>query len=116
MPDRPSFIIRRNRPPIPQSDQYAEDHIMKTLGRLAACLSPAVLTLLISACSAAPAAAPPPASLDDLAKQSLARMDGELKVPGLKEPVEILRDQNGMPHIYAKNDNDMFFAQGYVMA
>ena len=57
-----------------------------------------------------------PASLDELAKQSLARLDGELKVPGLKEPVEIIRDQQGIPHIYAKNDDDMFFAQGYVMA
>ena len=37
-------------------------------------------------------------------------------MPGLKEPVEIIRDQQGMPHIYAKNDDDLFFAQGYVMA
>ena len=37
-------------------------------------------------------------------------------MPGLKEPVEIIRDQQGIPHIYAKNDDDMFFAQGYVMA
>ncbi len=37
-------------------------------------------------------------------------------MPGLKEPVEIVRDQQGIPHIYAKNDDDMFFAQGYVMA
>ena len=57
-----------------------------------------------------------PASLDELAKQSLARLDGEVRVPGLKEPVEIIRDQQGIPHIYAKNDDDMFFAQGYVMA
>jgi penicillin amidase len=87
---------------------------MTTPRGFAAGLSLALLTLLISACSTPPP--PPPASLDELAKQSLARIDGELKVPGLKEPVEILRDQNGMPHIYAKNDSDMFFAQGYVMA
>ena len=37
-------------------------------------------------------------------------------MPGLKEPVEIIRDQQGIAHIYAKNDGDMFFAQGYVMA
>ena len=37
-------------------------------------------------------------------------------MPGLKEPVEIIRDQQGIPHIYAKNDDDLFFAQGYVMA
>jgi penicillin G amidase len=83
--------------------------------RFAASCSPALLTLLISACSLPPAP-PMPESLDELAKQSLAQIEGELKVSGLKEPVEILRDRNGMPHIYAKNDGDMFFAQGYVMA
>src|SRR5262245_7816161 len=87
---------------------------MITPRRFAASWSPALLTLLISACSTPPA--PQPASLDELAKQSLAQIEGELKVSGLEEPVEILRDRNGMPHIYAKNDTDMFFAQGYVMA
>lgn len=76
-----------------------------------------VTALLLSACSSPP---PPPgvtpASLDGLATQALARLDGELQVPGLKAPVEILRDQAGIPHIYAQNDDDMFFAQGYVMA
>ena len=57
-----------------------------------------------------------PASLDELARQSLATLDGNLKVPGLKQPVEIIRDQQGIPHIFAKNDDDLFFAQGYVMA
>jgi penicillin amidase len=57
-----------------------------------------------------------PASLDELARQSLATIDGNLKVPGLKQPVDIIRDQQGIPHIFAKNDEDMFFAQGYVMA
>ncbi|MFN7916944.1 MAG: penicillin acylase family protein [Vicinamibacterales bacterium] len=77
----------------------------------------ALLPCLVAACSA-PAADTPkaPASLQDVATQSLAKIDGELKVPGLKEPVEIVRDQQGIPHIYAKNDDDLFFAQGYVMA
>ena len=83
----------------------------------AAGLSLALLALLLPACSTStPTPAAVPASLDELAKQSLARLDGELNVPGLKEPVEIIRDQQGIPHIYAKNDDDMFFAQGYVMA
>src|SRR5579863_574538 len=38
------------------------------------------------------------------------------KVPGLKEPVEILRDKWGVPHIYAKNTDDLFFAQGWITA
>ena len=85
--------------------------------RFAAGLSLSMLTLLSSGCSTpAPAEVAAPASLDELAKRSLARLDGEVQVPGLKAPVEIIRDQQGIPHIYAKNDDDMFFAQGYVMA
>jgi penicillin amidase len=37
-------------------------------------------------------------------------------VTGLKQPVEILRDRWGVPHIYAKNTDDLFFAQGWVTA
>src|SRR5258708_26962394 len=57
-----------------------------------------------------------PASLDELARQSLATIDGSLKVPGLKQPVDIIRDQQGIPHIFAQNEDDLFFAQRYVMA
>jgi len=76
-----------------------------------------VVAVAASACKPSPPFPPPaPKSLDALAQQSIARIDGELKVPGLKAAVEIVRDQQGIPHIYAQNDGDMFFAQGYVMA
>jgi penicillin amidase len=39
-----------------------------------------------------------------------------LKMTGLQQPVEIIRDQWGVSHIYAKNEHDLFFAQGYVAA
>ena len=39
-----------------------------------------------------------------------------LRVPGLKEPVEILKDRWGISHIYARNESDLFFAQGYNVA
>ncbi|MFW5691876.1 MAG: penicillin acylase family protein, partial [Chloroflexota bacterium] len=42
--------------------------------------------------------------------------DGELDVPGLNDTVEILRDEWGVPHIYASNVYDLFFAQGYTQA
>jgi len=38
------------------------------------------------------------------------------KIEGLKESVEILRDQWGINHIYANNQKDLFFAQGYTAA
>src|SRR5580704_6323160 len=45
---------------------------------------------------------------------SVAVIDGALKAPGLKAPVEVLRDRWGVAHIYAKNQHDLFFAQGFV--
>ena len=57
-----------------------------------------------------------PGSFDELARRSLAQLGGELDVPGLREPVEVLRDEWGIPHIYAQNVDDLFMAQGYVMA
>ena len=61
------------------------------------------------------ASAPSATDLKTLARQSLAKIEGELNVPGLKEPVEIIRDKWGVTHIYARNQDDMFFAQGYVV-
>jgi len=37
-------------------------------------------------------------------------------VIGLKELVEVIRDRWGVPHIYAKNSDDLFFTQGYITA
>jgi penicillin G amidase len=39
-----------------------------------------------------------------------------IQVAGLSEPVEILRDRWGIAHIYATNEEDLFFAQGYNAA
>ncbi len=52
----------------------------------------------------------------DRAKQVLAQHAGELRVGGLQAPVEVVRDRWGVPHIYAANQDDLFFAQGYVTA
>ncbi len=48
------------------------------------------------------------------AGQEIAHIQKTL--PGLSQPVEILRDRWGVPHIYAKTDDDLFFAQGYITA
>ena len=57
-----------------------------------------------------------PAALDTLAKAALTPLEGTQTLQGLKAPVEIVRDRWGIPHIYAQNTDDLFFAQGYVMA
>jgi penicillin G amidase len=43
-------------------------------------------------------------------------LEGVQHVTGLQDEVEILRDQHGIPHIYAKERADLFRAQGYVHA
>src|SRR5262245_12835870 len=50
------------------------------------------------------------------AKAVLSQLEGEIALPGLKEPVEVLRDRWGVPHIYARNADDLFFAQGFIVA
>jgi penicillin amidase len=73
-----------------------------------------VVSLLLLAIGCSPQSEPD--SLDELARRSLAQIGGELDVPGLREPVEVIRDEWGIPHIYAQNVDDLFLAQGYVMA
>jgi penicillin G amidase len=51
-----------------------------------------------------------------LPRRSFPKTSGEMQVEGLSGPVEIYRDQNGIPHIYAGSSHDLFFAQGYVHA
>ena len=50
--------------------------------------------------------------------QTSVQEDGmeTLRVSGLHEPVEILTDRWGIAHIYAKNQHDLFFVQGYNAA
>ncbi|MEO7363421.1 MAG: penicillin acylase family protein [Gemmatimonadaceae bacterium] len=54
--------------------------------------------------------------LDTLARSSLAQIDGNIKLAGLRDRVEVVRDKFGVPHIYARNTYDLFFAQGFVQA
>ena len=52
----------------------------------------------------------------DSARARLAQIEGKLTVPGLTQSVEVRRDRWGVPHIYAKNQHDLFLAQGFVAA
>lgn len=47
---------------------------------------------------------------------SVPQRDGTIDVPGLSAPVEIVRDRWGVPHISARDDRDLSFAQGFVHA
>lgn len=47
---------------------------------------------------------------------ALPQYKGELKLNGLTAPVTVYRDERGMPHIYAVNERDLYFAVGYIMS
>lgn len=65
---------------------------------------------------AAPLAAQAPSALLDSARTRLAVLDGTVRLAGLDSAVEVRRDTWGVPHIYAKTQHDLFFAQGFVAA
>jgi penicillin amidase len=46
----------------------------------------------------------------------LPQRDGEVVVTGLEADVEVVRDAQGVPHVYADTAEDLFRAQGYVHA
>ncbi len=51
-----------------------------------------------------------------LASQSLPDYDQTVEVKGLSAPVEIVRDNANVPHIFASTDPDVFFGLGYAHA
>ena len=49
-------------------------------------------------------------------RRSFPTVQGDLQVDGLDAPVDVIRDDWGIPHIYASTPHDLFFAQGYTHA
>jgi penicillin amidase len=51
-----------------------------------------------------------------LASRSLPDYNAEIEVPNLERPVEIVRDNANVPHIFAPKDEDVFFGLGFAHA
>jgi len=51
-----------------------------------------------------------------LTVRAFPRVSGTLAVAGLRASVEVIRDRWGVPHLFARNTHDLFFAQGFVHA
>ncbi|GAA4378814.1 penicillin acylase family protein [Hymenobacter koreensis] len=43
-------------------------------------------------------------------------LEQTLRLPGLQQPVTVRFDDKRVPHIFAQNDHDLYFAQGYLTA
>lgn len=79
---------------------------MKRLGKLLLVLSTIVLVLAVIVAAAGVW----------FVRRPWPKINGDIAVEGLSATVEIIRDEWGVPHIYAQNEHDLFFAQGYVHA
>ncbi|HEV8534998.1 MAG TPA: penicillin acylase family protein [Candidatus Limnocylindria bacterium] len=51
-----------------------------------------------------------------LVYRPLPTIDGEYRLLGIEQRAEVLRDEHGVPHIYAQTAHDLFYLQGYVTA
>lgn len=49
-------------------------------------------------------------------RKSFPQENGAIAIPGLESEVKVLRDEWGIPQIYAASNHDLFFTQGYVHA
>ena len=47
-------------------------------------------------------------------RRSIPRLDGQVRLAGLTAPVEILFDGYGVPHVYARDADDAWFAVGFL--
>lgn len=49
-------------------------------------------------------------------RRPVPKPSGRIAIAGLRAPVEVIRDTWGVPHIYATDEHDLFFAQGFIHA
>ncbi len=54
--------------------------------------------------------------VSSLRKSGLPELNGEKAISGLTADVKVIRDERGVPHIYAANAHDLYFITGYVSA
>jgi penicillin G amidase len=50
------------------------------------------------------------------ARKALPDYNRSLVLPGLMDEVEVFRDKHAIPHVYARNERDLYLATGYIMA
>jgi penicillin amidase len=85
---------------------------MRVCKDVARCL----ISMLLIAGLCLPAHAEGDLSLEARARASVASLRGTLRVHGLHHAVHVKRDRWGVAHIYAADQHDLFFAQGFVVS
>jgi penicillin amidase len=54
--------------------------------------------------------------VQNIKKSGLPDYAKNIKIAGLTDKVTVYRDQNGIPHIYAQNERDLYIVTGYLEA
>lgn len=54
--------------------------------------------------------------IQNISKKALPDYNENITLKGLTEEVEVFRDEFAVPHVYAKNEDDLYKAVGYLMA
>ncbi len=54
--------------------------------------------------------------INRIIKKSYPQTEGEIDLKGIKSEIKIYRDEFGIPYIEAENEDDLFFALGFVHA
>ena len=52
----------------------------------------------------------------NISRESLPDYNQDIKLSGLSSEVIVYRDKYAVPHVYAKNENDLYMAVGYILA
>src|SRR5215475_8235615 len=74
-------------------------------------MKPALMALVLVSAGAFPSV------LSQQPPVTAAQAEGStIQLAGLKDQVTVRRDERGIPYIDAKNDEDLYFAQGYITA
>jgi penicillin amidase len=89
------------------------EHVSASVVRSTLVWAPALAVLALAACDPS---REPPGALCDRDPLIPGCTPPEPPFPGLLAPVEILRDDSGIPHVFAQNDADAYYASGYVQA
>src|SRR5690554_3054262 len=54
--------------------------------------------------------------LNNIRTGALPDYSEDLRIPGLRDEVVVIRDTFAIPHLYARNERDLYRSTGYVMA
>ncbi len=54
--------------------------------------------------------------IQHIKKSALPDYNAKIKIKGLKDEVKVYRDEYGIPHVYANNEEDLYRVVGYISA